>query len=258
MAALATTDIGRFERVALLSDVHGNAVALAAVLDELRTDPPDAICSLGCLTWGPEPRAMLAMLDELGLPLHALRGNGERAVLELADGSREAASPTDEWMVAAHGPEALARVGQFPLALTASIGDAYAVRLCHGSPRSDIELFSPETTPARIAEAFDGVAEPVVVHGHTHLQYVRSLGARTIVGCGSVGIPHTDDGTAAYWTLLDADGPHSMRTEYDVPAAMAAIEASNYPAAPRYLGALREPTSPREIIADAESRFYSD
>ena len=45
----------RARRVAVLADVHGNAVALAAVLAELEREQPDAIVHCGDLTWGPLP-----------------------------------------------------------------------------------------------------------------------------------------------------------------------------------------------------------
>jgi diadenosine tetraphosphatase ApaH/serine/threonine PP2A family protein phosphatase len=255
---LRVTDIGTFTRVALLADVHGNAHALAAVLDDLAGSDVEAVCALGCLTWGPEPQAVLGMIDELGLPSFFLCGNGERAVLELADGTREPEQAVDEWMVAAHGTDALRRLAAFPPALRVSITGGERARLCHGSPRSDIELLTPGTDPTRVAEACGAVDEPIVVHGHTHLQYQRVLGSRTIAGCGSVGLPYTEDGPGAYWTVLDADGVHPRRTDYDVDRAVSAIEAMGYPATRRYVGVLRTPPTPAEIVADAEAKVFSD
>ena len=67
-------------RVAVLSDVHGNAVALAAVLAELSTEQPDLIVSGGDLTWGPLPEETFALAS--GLNARFVRGNADRAVLE--------------------------------------------------------------------------------------------------------------------------------------------------------------------------------
>jgi diadenosine tetraphosphatase ApaH/serine/threonine PP2A family protein phosphatase len=256
-APLPATDIGTFDRVALLADVHGNSWALEAAL-EAAADTVDAYCFLGCLTWGPRPVAVLDRAEAAGAPVFFLRGNGERAVLELADGSRPAEPPVDDWMVAAHGPAGVARLARFPPALTITVPGLGPVLLCHGSPRSDIELLTPDTSTERIEQACAGVAETVVVHGHTHLQYLRQVGARTIAGCGSVGLPYTDEPGAAYWTLLDADGVHPQRTGYDVDAAVAAVGAGDYPAATRYTDQLRRPPTPAAIVADAESKLFSD
>jgi predicted phosphodiesterase len=253
---LAAADIGTFGTVALLADVHGNARALAAVLDEAAT--ADAVCLLGCLTWGPEPTTVLAMLADLDVPTFFLRGNGERAVLELAGGTRPAEHDVDEWMVRAHGEAGVQQLASWPRALTVSITGGDAVRLCHGSPRSDVELLTPGTDPDRVQEACGAIEESIVVHGHTHLQYQRTIGPRTIAGCGSVGLPYTEDGTAAYWTWLDADGVHPRRTAYDVEATIAAVQALSYPAAKRYVDTLTTPPTPAWIVADAESKLFSD
>ena len=59
----------RARRVAVLADVHGNAVALAAVLDELEREQPDAIVHCGDLTWGPLPAATAELLEGRGVLL---------------------------------------------------------------------------------------------------------------------------------------------------------------------------------------------
>ena len=59
-AAVPVIDAGAVARVAVIGDVHGNAVAFAAVLEEIRADPPDLVVVNGDLSWGPEPEATLA------------------------------------------------------------------------------------------------------------------------------------------------------------------------------------------------------
>jgi predicted phosphodiesterase len=249
-------EAGSFERVALFADVHGNAVALRAALSAAAEQGAQAHLYLGCLTWGPEPREVVALALGAGVPVRFLRGNGERAVLELAAGEREPLDERDPWMVAAHG-DLVDTVATWPRALTVLVGER-RLRLCHGSPRSDVELLTPQTPQARLDEACAGVEEAVVVHGHTHLQYTRKAAPRTVVGCGSVGIPYTTEPGAAYWCLADSDGVHPQRTPYDVEEASAAIRATGYPQAERYIDSLVSPPTPDEIIADAEGKQFSD
>ncbi len=97
-----------------------------------------------------------------------------------------------------------------------------------------------------------------VVHGHTHLQYQREVAGRRIAGCGSVGLPYSADGPAAYWTLLDGDGVHPRRTGYGTDAAAADVLTGDYPGARRYAAQLTQPLDPEEITADAEAREFSD
>ena len=90
----------RARRVAVLSDVHGNATALAAVLDELSGQEHDLIVFGGDLTWGAQP----VETHRLASSLEALfvRGNADRALLEGA-----AESERERWMQESHTTEML-------------------------------------------------------------------------------------------------------------------------------------------------------
>ena len=69
-------------RVAALADVHGNAVALEAVLAELEREQPDLIVSCGDLTWGPLPLETVALLEPWRERVLCVRGNSERELVE--------------------------------------------------------------------------------------------------------------------------------------------------------------------------------
>ena len=73
--------------VAALYDIHGNAVALAAVLAELELQPPDAVVVGGDVSAGPQPLECLALLRALPVPVHFIRGNADRVVVMAYDGS---------------------------------------------------------------------------------------------------------------------------------------------------------------------------
>ncbi len=68
----------------------------------------------------------------------------------------------------------------------------------------------------------------MVVCGHTHMQFDRTVGDTRVVNAGSVGMPFGE--RRAYWLLL---GPalELRRTNYDLSAAARRIEASDYPGA---------------------------
>jgi predicted phosphodiesterase len=80
----------------------------------------------------------------------------------------------------------------------------------HASPRNDVDIFTERTPEARIAFLFEGVDADVVVCGHTHMQFERTIAGKRVVNSGSVGMPY-DDEPGAYWTL---DLVH-RRTPYD-------------------------------------------
>ena len=105
----------RARRVAVLADVHGNAVALAAVLAELEREQPDAIVHCGDLTWGPLPGETLDLLA--GLDVLFVRGNADRSVTELAERLQDPAAeatPRERWMVAQHDAPMRALLAAFP------------------------------------------------------------------------------------------------------------------------------------------------
>ena len=108
----------------------------------------------------------------------------------------------------------------------------------------------------RIGDATSGVPERTILHGHTHLQYERTVGDRRIVGPGSVGLPYTTGPFGARWAILGPD-VRLLTTEYDMAEAERRIEPLGYPN-PKYLATLRRPPTPDDIILDAEARQFSD
>ena len=68
----------QYRRVAVLSDVHGNAVALQAVLAELAETDAELVVFGGDLTWGPLPERTLELVHEISLPKLFVAGNAER------------------------------------------------------------------------------------------------------------------------------------------------------------------------------------
>ncbi|GAB2680569.1 metallophosphoesterase family protein [Kribbella swartbergensis] len=242
-------------RVAVISDVHGNTPALDAVLTEVMKVDPEVVVNLGCLTYGPDPNGVVQLLRDVSVPVLSVRGNGDRAVLELVNGELTAETPRDRFAVAKHDEAALAFLRETKPMHQLTVDGLGAVVFCHGSPRSDIELITPRTPEARFKEALDNLRCDVLVTGHTHLQFDRSLGTVRSVGPGSVGMPYHDGPLGARWALF---GPEvELRvTPYDHEAAAAV--ARQYPDSDRWIQMLLEPPSEEEVILDAESREFSD
>jgi predicted phosphodiesterase len=90
----------RITHTAVLSDVHGNAVALQAVLEELGRESVDLIVFGGDLTWGPLPEETLAFVAGISTPALFVRGNAERALLEPSDRPTE----RERWLQERHSP----------------------------------------------------------------------------------------------------------------------------------------------------------
>jgi diadenosine tetraphosphatase ApaH/serine/threonine PP2A family protein phosphatase len=241
--------------LACLADVHGNTAALAAVLASADFAQADAVAFLGCTTTGPDPRGVLEHCADLRIPAFYLAGNGERRVLELSSGVRPVEREVDEWLVAAHGDDGLATIGSWPGGLSVVHPPTGGLRLCHGSPRSDIELLTSLTGDDRLREATAGVAEAVVVHGHTHVQYRRNAVGKVFSGAGSVGLPYAM-GLGARWVLVSTE-VRLVVTPYDLDRAQALVAATGFPG-DAYLRTLRQPPNPEAMTTDAEKLVFSN
>jgi predicted phosphodiesterase len=240
-------------RVAALADVHGNAPALEAVLAEVEAEAPDLIVVCGDLTWGPLPRETLALVEPLGARF--VRGNAERELLARFDELGEDATERARFLVARHDDAARAFVARFDEAVVVDVDGLGPTRFCHGSPRSDEELVTPETPVERVHELLAGVEERALVTAHTHVSYERVVDGTRLLNPGSVGLPY-EGRPGAYWGLLGPDVEH-RRTEYDLDDAERRIRAGGGPFADLTIELLRSPPSRAEAIEHAESRVFS-
>jgi predicted phosphodiesterase len=236
-------------RLAVLSDIHGNLPALEAVLAQLDADPPDAIVVAGDIVPGPFPAPCLAALRGRTEPVHWVKGNGERDVVQSFDGDEV----DDERRTLRHSAAALSRADRdeldaWPIALTID-----GVCVCHGTPRSEDEMITRGTPDDALAQALAGVAEALVVGGHTHQQMIRRLpGAPVYANAGAIGWPY--EGTpAAFWMLVRDGVPELRRTGYDLRAAIERMRATDYPTLDDDLdGSLLAPVDPDWVTAHFE------
>ena len=240
-------------RVAALADVHGNAVALEAVLAELERAQPDLIVSCGDLTWGPLPLETVALLEPWRERLLCVRGNSERELVErkLID------SEIAVWEHEQHDGAALSEyLGRTQPSVTVEVEGLGATLFCHGSPRSDEECVTVETPDERVAEFRAGVEAACIVTAHTHMQYDRRVGETRLLNPGSVGLPYEPEPGYAYWALLGPD-VELRRTPYDLDAAVGRLRGGGMPAFERIEALMRTPPPHAEVIEHAERVVFA-
>lgn len=232
-------------RVAALYDIHGNLPALEAVLSELDAAKPDNIIIGGDVVPGPMPREVLARLRQLDVPTHFIRGNGELAVLDEAVGKPapvpDHVRPVLQWTARELSAAELELLASWTKGLHfswtaignggggAGAGNVRRLRafFCHATPRDENEIFTRLTPEEYLAPIFADAKAPLVVCGHTHMQFDRTIGKTRVVNAGSVGMPFGR--TGADWLMLSDDAGIELRhTDYDLAAAAARIRATNY------------------------------
>jgi len=252
-------------RIAIITDVHGNLVALEAVWHELKLAAPDVVVNLGDIASGPLwPRETVQwlMAREADEPerWRTIAGNHERQALAAG---RARMSASDAY--ASRALRAPERAWLAALPATRWLEDD--VLLCHGTPASDLAYFLETVTPSfdvdgdrgvraatlaeismRAAETSpdstrSGLTASLILCGHTHMPRVMAVpGGPTIVNAGSVGLPAYEDvhphfhfieagSPHACWALVERDGAgpwrvQLRRTAYDWAAAAARAEAN--------------------------------
>ena len=225
-------------RLAVLSDVHGNATALEAVRKALKKEKPDAVIVAGDLVMnGPEPSAAIDALRAMesdGATI--VQGNTDVAVADFdyaaafpwfTDGVPDAHRAAAEWAHDELGDERLGWLRRLASERRLMLDDTM-VLACHESPGSQTQGFDTQLDPSVVLERISRTDARVICCGHTHLPEVRDLGWKMIVNDGSAGLVFDGDPTAS-WALVEIDGDdvraEIRRAEFDTMAVANAISA---------------------------------
>jgi len=239
-------------RIAALYDIHGNLPALEAVLAEVRAAGVDRIVVGGDVMPGPMPDESLARLLGLDVPVQCIHGNGEREILARRAGIETGAVPVPfreamQWVAERLTPEHARIVATWPSTLRMQVDGLGAVLFCHATPRNDTEIFTRRTPDDVLRPIFDALDVDVVVCGHTHMPFDRTIGRVRVVNAGSVGMPFGAPG--ADWLLL-GPGIEPRHTDYDLARAAERIRATAYPQAEEFAARnVLQPPSAEEILA---------
>lgn len=238
-------------RVAALYDIHGNLPALEGVLAEVRQLGVTEVIVGGDVLPGPMPNETLGMLLNLGIPTRFIYGNGEVAVLEQKAG-REPSSvppqyrPVIEWTARQLSSDDERLLAGWPKAVQIDMPGLGKVLFCHATQRNENEIFTRLTPGERLLPLFAGISASIVVCGHTHMQFDRTVGEIRIVNAGSVGMPFGEPG--ADWLLL-GPGVEFRHTRYDLAKAAEQIAATGYPEAEQFAAQnILKPRSAMEML----------
>lgn len=234
-------------RVAALYDIHANLPALEAVLEEVRAADVDQIVVGGDVVPGPMSRETLALLLDLNIPVQFIYGNGELAVLAQIGVTDPGAvsywgTTTGEPLPEPHRSVLRWTADQihrqyddvlrsWPKTCQLNVDGLGDVLFCHGTPRSETEIFTRLTSDDLLAPVFEGLGVDLAVCGHTHMQFDRTIRGIRVVNAGSVGMPF---GSAdADWALLGPD-VQLRHTSYELQNAAERVRKTQYPQADEF------------------------
>jgi len=240
-------------RVAAIYDIHANLPALEAVLQDIRQAGVDQVVVGGDVLPGPMPNETMACLLNLDVPMQFIQGNGDRVVLAQMRGTESSEVPEQfregvRWVAGQLHPEHERLLAGWPKTCRVEIRGLGEALFCHATPRNDTEMFTRLTREDRLLPVFEGLNVPVVVCGHTHMQFDRMIGRTRVLNAGSVGMPFGEPG--AYWLLLGPD-IQLRHTPYDLAKAAGRIRDTKYPQAHQFAAGnvLRPPSEEKSLEA---------
>jgi predicted phosphodiesterase len=177
----------------VISDIHGNGVALDAVLADWERRGGGGIVCLGDATGGgPQPDQVLTRLRELDCRM--VRGNADDWLLSglpnaSGDAESEALEEIVAWARERLSDENRAFLQRLPPTLELALDDTTRVLAFHGTPRGTTERLLYTMSDSVLAERLGDHTATVLAGGHTHLQGARGHRGALLLNPGSVGVP---------------------------------------------------------------------
>ena len=231
-------------RLAIISDIHGNAFALDAILDDIvQQRIEQTICLGDAIQGGAQPAETLARLRELNGPI--VMGNADAFLLTgIASGAEvvtEKQRAIREWSLAQLSRADIAFIQSFQPTVEIALSGDKRLLAFHGSPHSFDDVILPETPEETFQKMLRGFESHVLCGGHTHLQQIRRLANSFFFNPGCVGLAYNRhqpeenfhlDAWAEYAILTREDETLALefrRVPFDVNRLFQFIRASGRP-----------------------------
>jgi putative phosphoesterase len=238
------------KRIAVISDIHGNCVALDAVLADIQRASIDQIVCLGdAIQGGAQPAQTVQRLREVGFPV--VMGNADAWLLSGIDTGGETTTAEQEavrqWSLAQLSDADRASIAAFAPTVIVPLTAERDLRCFHGSPTSFDDILLPTTDEEEYERLLGPYAPAIMCGGHTHWQQVHRLGETFFFNPGSVGLAYNHDQPeddfrldpwAEYAILSEMDGTIGLefrRVPLPVDAVRQALRASGRPGAQAFL-----------------------
>jgi len=232
-------------RIAIISDIHGNQVALEAVLEHIAQQTAiDTLVIAGdlCLN-GPCPREVLETLQALHCPV--IQGNVDVDVT--AQRPKKGTKKRDivDWTREQIGEKGINYLAMLPPSHLVTNPDGSDVLVVHANPLNQEDTIFPTETDKELEHLLSHVHSTVgaLAFGHLHIAYQRHWRNLLLLDVGSCGLPRDEDHRASYGVLTWQDGvwqAEHHRVEYDVPRVVDQLRTCGMPHAEKRVRVLLE------------------
>jgi putative phosphoesterase len=237
-------------QLAIFSDIHGNGVALEAMLQDLQQTQVDQMVCLGdAIQGGPQPAEVVARLRALSCPV--VMGNADAWLLtgeetgaeNISEERQRKMNDVRDWSLAQLSASDRAFIQNFQPTVKIPL-EADRMLLCfHGSPASFDDVILPDISQEILFKFLGAYNAQVMTGGHTHVQHLRRIGTdeRFFFNPGSVGLAYShhqpeEDFQADPWAeyaILASDGARLSlefrRVPFDVATLIAVYQSCGRP-----------------------------
>jgi putative phosphoesterase len=221
-------------RIAIIADIHGNQIALEAVLQDLRQQSQiDQIVVAGdlCLN-GPRPRETLKTLQALDCPV--IQGNVDVEVVTGAPQAGAKKRDTVAWTRAQIGTEGIDYLAGLPFSYLVTNPYGSDLLVVHANPLNLEDAIFPTSPDSKLEHLLGGLEATVgaLAFGHLHIAYTRRWQHLLLVDAGSCGLPRDDDQRAAYAILTCENNSwqaEHRRVMYDIDAVVKDLRECGIP-----------------------------
>lgn len=222
--------------LACISDIHGNAPALEAVLRDIESKGITRILCAGDLVgFGPFPNEVIDLLRAGEIP--CVMGNYDAKVMKFPQKKkkykkkkRAESYESLRWTWKHLSDQNRVYLAGLPFSHAETIG-GFSVLMAHGSMRSYKDYIPESTSEAGLIGLLDGNAPEIFITGHTHLPFCTTIGKTCVAGCGSAGKPVEGSPDVSY-VIIHFNGELSgeiVRVAYDVEKLCSDIIESGLP-----------------------------
>lgn len=223
-------------KLAFISDIHGNAIALDAVLQDIKKKNVDKVFVLGDICYrGPEPQRALDLVR--ALDCNVIKGNADEWVVrgvqqgEVPDHVLELMNKERDWIVSQLSNESIDYLRELATQFNLEV-EGVKIHAFHATPDSLFEVVLPSVSDETILEKLVTTDADLFIYAHIHKPYIRFINGKCILNIGSVGLPFDGLNKASYSIVEINEGTiqtSNVRVSYDVQKVAEQYKNVGYP-----------------------------
>jgi putative phosphoesterase len=223
-------------KLAFISDIHGNAVALDAVLEDIKKRNVDRIIVLGDISYrGPEPKRALDLVKSLNT--NVIKGNADEWVVrgikegEVAKSALTMMNKERDWIYKHLDEEDLQYLNELPTEIKLE-ADQIKIHAFHATPTSLFDIVQPFDSDEALKDKMMKSDADLFVYAHIHKPFIRYIEGKCLMNIGSVGLPFDGLAKSSYAIVDIKEGSFQtsiVRVDFDLEKVIQQYQEGDYP-----------------------------